>query len=287
VCRSGAAAPTGRTERNVRQGRLRTFENEAEAQQRPRTTVRPLGPLPVGIRSQPLVGGVHPAAGRRSRSPAQGVGEACVGRPARATVAPRDDGQRRRRGAALGALDRLAAAGPGLADLPGPLLVDGLVAPARAPEMGFGAAAVVGGDGVPLCSRRTLPLVRPSAAPDRPAARGGHGSCGAVGPDRRWSRLSARTSIIRSGSSAGRPCARCRATQSGWAEASVPPTGVRARGEESRCPTVTSPPVPGRSRSPSRRFPVLRAVRGRRGGHHVGGGARAPRPSCWTRRWAR
>jgi hypothetical protein len=30
-----AAAPTGRTERNVRQRRLRTFKNEAEAQQRP------------------------------------------------------------------------------------------------------------------------------------------------------------------------------------------------------------------------------------------------------------
>jgi hypothetical protein len=38
---TGAAAPTGRTERNVRQGQLRTYNDEAEAQQRPWTTVRP------------------------------------------------------------------------------------------------------------------------------------------------------------------------------------------------------------------------------------------------------
>src|SRR3954447_5308752 len=39
--RPGIAAPTGRTERNVRQRRLRTSENEAEAQQRSGATVRP------------------------------------------------------------------------------------------------------------------------------------------------------------------------------------------------------------------------------------------------------
>src|SRR3712207_945389 len=38
--RSRVAAPTGRTERNVRQRRLSTFGNEAEAQQRPGATVR-------------------------------------------------------------------------------------------------------------------------------------------------------------------------------------------------------------------------------------------------------
>src|SRR3954471_22263242 len=38
--RPGIAAPTGRTERNVRQRRLRTSENEAEAQRRPGPTVR-------------------------------------------------------------------------------------------------------------------------------------------------------------------------------------------------------------------------------------------------------
>src|SRR4051812_9430930 len=43
--RSWVAAPTGRTERNVRQRRLRTFENEAEAQQRPAPTVRGRSPL--------------------------------------------------------------------------------------------------------------------------------------------------------------------------------------------------------------------------------------------------
>src|SRR5688500_18614321 len=43
-CRPWGAAPTGRTERNVRQRRLRTSENEAEAQRRPHSTVRGAGP---------------------------------------------------------------------------------------------------------------------------------------------------------------------------------------------------------------------------------------------------
>src|ERR1700710_1904910 len=76
--RSGAAAPTGRTERNVRQRRLRTFENEAEAQQRP-------GPSYV-LRGRPweflrktAPEGAMPGGGRRPRRPGSGTAEGAVG----------------------------------------------------------------------------------------------------------------------------------------------------------------------------------------------------------------
>src|SRR3954464_4809337 len=44
-CRPSGRRTTGRTERNVRQRRLRTFKNEAEAQQRPGGTIRCAGVL--------------------------------------------------------------------------------------------------------------------------------------------------------------------------------------------------------------------------------------------------
>src|SRR4051794_13969579 len=81
-------------------------------------------------------------------SPAGGVGQPGLRRAARPAVPPRDDGERRRPGTALRALDRLVRSGPGLADLAGPLFVDLLVSPTGATEMGFGAASTVFGDGI-------------------------------------------------------------------------------------------------------------------------------------------
>src|SRR3954469_25560214 len=62
--RSSGRRTTGRTERNVRQRRLRTFKNEAEAQQRPARTLRCRG------RSSPCATSGVP----RTRRPASVVG---------------------------------------------------------------------------------------------------------------------------------------------------------------------------------------------------------------------
>src|SRR3954452_11931638 len=67
-------------------------------------------------------------------------------RPAGTAVAPRDEGQRRRRTAALRALLRLLRTAPGLGDRPGSLLVERLVAPAGPPEMSFRAASLLDSD---------------------------------------------------------------------------------------------------------------------------------------------
>src|SRR5688572_1726663 len=90
--------------------------------------------------------------GRRTgspASPAEGVHLPRLGGAAGTAVAPADDAQRRRRRAALGAVDRLLGVGPGLADLLRPLLVDGPVTPAGATQMCFCAASRPCRDGVP------------------------------------------------------------------------------------------------------------------------------------------
>src|SRR4051794_10716754 len=82
-------------------------------------------------------------------SPPQRVHLPRLGRATGAAVPPRHDVQRRGGRAALRALHRLLRAGPRLADLLRPFLVDGLVSPAGATQMSFGAASSLHGDGVP------------------------------------------------------------------------------------------------------------------------------------------
>ena len=89
------------------------------------------------------------AAAGGGRSPAEGVHLPRLGGAARAAVTPADDAQRRGRGAALGAVDRLLGVGSSLADLLRPLLVDGPVTPAGATQVCFCAASRPCGDGVP------------------------------------------------------------------------------------------------------------------------------------------
>src|SRR4051812_37635652 len=93
------------------------------------------------------------ANARRGRptpgSPAQRVHLPGLGRTAGAAVPPGHDVQRGGGRAALRALDRLLRSGPCLADLLGPFLVDGLVSPAGAAKMSFGAASSLHDDGVP------------------------------------------------------------------------------------------------------------------------------------------
>src|SRR5829696_8410870 len=84
------------------------------------------------------------------RSPAEGVHLPRLRRAAGPAVAPGDDVQRGRGRAALGTVDGLLRVCPRLADLLGPFLVDGLVAPAGAAQMGFGAASGPRSDGVAL-----------------------------------------------------------------------------------------------------------------------------------------
>src|SRR6476659_6566191 len=79
-------------------------------------------------------------------SPAQGVHLPRLRRPAGPAVPPRDDAQRGRRAAALGAVDDLLALGPGIGDRLRALLVDRLVAPAGAAQMCFCAASMRRGD---------------------------------------------------------------------------------------------------------------------------------------------
>jgi hypothetical protein len=119
-------------------------------------------------------GGAPAPAGSDARSPAERVDQPGLRRAAGPAVAPRDDGQRRRRRPALRAVDRLARSVAGLGELAGPLLVDGLVAPAGAPEMGFGAASTVCGDGA-SSSRVDATLRRPPRRPSR-AVRGAAGT---------------------------------------------------------------------------------------------------------------
>src|SRR3954447_18606585 len=82
-------------------------------------------------------------------SPAEGVHLARLRRPAGPAVTPGDDAQRGREGTALGAVDGLLGVCPGLTDLLRPSRVDGLVAPAGAAQMSFGAASGPRSDGVP------------------------------------------------------------------------------------------------------------------------------------------
>src|SRR3954469_21991637 len=84
-----------------------------------------------------------------SRSPTQRVHLPGSGGPAGAAVSPGHDAQRARGLAALGALDGLLRMGARLLDLLGPFLVDLLVAPAGAAQVGFGASSRPVSDGVP------------------------------------------------------------------------------------------------------------------------------------------
>ena len=132
--------------------------NEAEAQQRPGTTL--LGPP----RWWERPGGTGPPV-----SPAQGVGQPGLGGAAGAAVAPREDRQRGGGGAALRAVDRLVRPGAGLGDLTGALLVDLLVAPAGATQVSYGAASTGCGDGASF--------VRVDATASRAVRRRLPGSC--------------------------------------------------------------------------------------------------------------
>src|SRR4051794_13556410 len=105
-----------------------------------------------------VISGESPAAAVYSGSPAQRVGGPGLRGVAGPAVAPRHDPQRLRRLPALGALDGLVPPGAGVADLPRPFLVDGLVALARAAEVGFGASSSLDRNGVPPGGRRTCTL---------------------------------------------------------------------------------------------------------------------------------
>ena len=105
-----------------------------------------------------FVGGRRSSGVRPRCSPAQWVDAPGVRPVAGPAVPPVHQLQRRRRAAALRALDGLLRAGPRLADLLRALLVDGPVTPTGASQMCFRAASRPGSDGLPpvgmSCPRR-------------------------------------------------------------------------------------------------------------------------------------
>src|SRR3954447_13444860 len=184
----------------------------------------------------------------RGRSPAEGVHLAGLRRPAGTAVAPGDDAQRCRRRAALGTVDGLLRVCPRLADLLGAFLVDGLVTPAGAPQMSFGAASGPGSDGVPPRQQRwcDLTILRCTGLPRPPYA--------SASTCRRRRVPTSRRLLSRAGASAVQERQACRSANVATAWTTPRPSCSTSASQTVRCSprvrtravTVSSPGFPGR-----------------------------------------